>query len=47
MSGREFFIMFVLAVAVLVIGVYPAPLLEVMHATIDNLVAHISLTKIP
>ena len=47
MSGREFFMMFILAVAVLIIGLYPAPLLEVMHATIDNLVAHISISKLP
>jgi NADH-quinone oxidoreductase subunit M len=47
MSSREFFMMFVLAVAVLTVGLYPAPLLEVMHATIDNLVTHISISKLP
>ena len=47
LSGREFFMMFVLAVAVLAVGLYPAPLLEVMHATIDNLVAHIQISKLP
>ena len=47
MSGREFFMMLVLAIAVLAIGVYPDPLLEVMHVSIDNLVNHISVPKIP
>ncbi len=46
MSGREFFMMLLLAVAVLIIGVYPDPLLEVMHASVDNLVAHIAISKI-
>jgi len=46
MSGREFFMMLLLAISVLLVGLYPAPLLEVMHATIDNLVAHISVSKI-
>ncbi|MDX2504997.1 MAG: NADH-quinone oxidoreductase subunit M [Gammaproteobacteria bacterium] len=46
MSSREFFMMLILAVAVLAIGLYPAPILEVMHATIDNLIAHISIPKV-
>jgi NADH-quinone oxidoreductase subunit M len=46
LSGREFFMMLVLALAVLIVGIYPAPLLEVMHATIDNLIAHIQISKL-
>jgi NADH-quinone oxidoreductase subunit M len=46
MSGREFFMMLLLAVAVLAMGVYPDPILEVMHASVDNLVAHIAISKI-
>ena len=46
LSGREFFMMLILALAVLIIGVYPAPLLEVMHATIDNLITHIQVSKL-
>ena len=46
MSGREFFMMLLLAVAVLFMGVYPDPILEVMHASVDNLVAHIAISKI-
>ena len=47
MSGREFFMMLVLALAVLIVGLYPAPIIDVMHATIDNLIAHISRSKLP
>ncbi len=47
MNGREFFMMFILAIAVLAIGLYPAPLLEVMHASIDHLVTQISVSKLP
>ena len=47
MSGREFFMMLVLALAVLIVGLYPAPIIDVMHATIDNLIAHISISKLP
>ncbi len=46
MNGREFFMMLVLAIAVLIVGLYPAPLLEVMHASIDNLVLQMA-PKIP
>ena len=38
--------MLVLAIAVLAIGLYPAPILDVMHATIDNLINHISVSKL-
>jgi NADH-quinone oxidoreductase subunit M len=46
LDGREFFIMTVLAIAVLVIGVWPNPLLEVMHVSVDNLLAHITISKL-
>ena len=45
-NRREFFILGVLAVAVLLLGVWPDPLVEVMHVSIDNLLAHIAQTKI-
>ena len=37
----------VLAVAVLVLGLWPAPLLEVMQVTVRNLVEHIVVSKVP
>lgn len=41
LNRREFLIMGILAALVLLLGVWPAPLIEVMDATIVNLVEHI------
>ncbi|MCW8920763.1 MAG: NADH-quinone oxidoreductase subunit M [Sedimenticola sp.] len=46
-SGREFLILGSLAVAVLILGLWPAPLVEVMDASVANLLKHIAVTKIP
>jgi NADH-quinone oxidoreductase subunit M len=46
LSYREIFILSVLAIAVLFFGLYPAPLLEVMHASVDHLLQHIAQTKL-
>ena len=46
LNRREFFILTVLAIAVLILGLYPAPLFEVMHASIDNLLQHVSVSKL-
>jgi len=43
---REFFILSVLAVAVLLLGVWPAPLVEAMDATLTALLEQISQSKI-
>ncbi len=45
-NGREFLMMAVLAIAVLALGLWPAPLLEVMKPTIDNLLQHIMTSKL-
>jgi NADH-quinone oxidoreductase subunit M len=45
-NSREFLVLGLLAVFVLGLGVFPAPLIEVMSATVDNLVVHITQTKI-
>ncbi len=45
-SGREFALLAVLAIAVLWIGIYPFPLTEVMHATVDHLLEHVSHSKL-
>ncbi len=45
-NSREFFIMAVLAIAVLVLGVWPAPLVDVMHASVQNLLQHIAVSKL-
>lgn len=46
LNSREFFVLGVLAVAVLLIGLWPAPLLDVMHATVDHLVQQVSQSKL-
>jgi NADH-quinone oxidoreductase subunit M len=46
-NGRETFILGVLAVVVLIFGIWPAPLFDVMHASVQNLLTHISHSKIP
>ena len=46
-SAREFLVLGSLAVAVLVLGLWPAPLVEVMDASIANLLKHIAVTKLP
>ena len=46
-NGREFVILASLAAAVLLFGLWPAPLLEVMHVSVDNLLVHLSASKLP
>ena len=45
-SKREFLLLAILAVAVLWLGVYPFPLTEIMHATVDNLLLHMTHSKL-
>jgi len=45
-NNREFLILGLLAIAVLVLGLWPDPLVDVMHPTINNLLQHISVSKI-
>jgi len=46
LNRREFIVLGTLAVAVLVLGLWPAPLIEVLDASIINLVEHISFSKL-
>jgi NADH-quinone oxidoreductase subunit M len=46
-NAREFGILAVLAVAVIWMGVYPQPVIEVMHVSIANLLEQALTTKIP
>jgi NADH-quinone oxidoreductase subunit M len=41
LSGREFFILALLALCVLGMGLYPQAYTEVMHASVDNLLNHV------
>jgi len=45
-NGREFIVLALLAISVLGIGLYPRPLTEVMHTSVDNLLAHVSHSKL-
>jgi NADH-quinone oxidoreductase subunit M len=46
-SPREFSFLAVLAVAVLAMGVYPKPITDVMHTSVNNLLAHVAQSKLP
>ena len=46
LNKREFLYLGILAAAVLILGVWPAPLIEVMGPTVDHLVGQITLTKL-
>lgn len=45
-NRREFFILGSLAAAVLLFGIWPAPLLDVMHSSVNHLVEHINSSKL-
>ncbi|MES9961270.1 MAG: NADH-quinone oxidoreductase subunit M [Sedimenticola sp.] len=45
-NNREFLVLGSLALAVLVLGVWPAPLVEVMDVSIENLLKHIAVSKL-
>jgi NADH-quinone oxidoreductase subunit M len=46
LDGREFFVLSALAAAVLVVGLWPAPLLDVMRATTHHLAETLLVSKI-
>ncbi|NND60413.1 MAG: NADH-quinone oxidoreductase subunit M [Gammaproteobacteria bacterium] len=45
-NTREFVVLGILAVSVLLLGVWPAPLVEVMHGTFENLLNHMMQSKL-
>jgi NADH-quinone oxidoreductase subunit M len=45
-NGREFIVLALLALCVLGMGLYPLPLTEVMHTSVDNLLTHLSHSKL-
>ncbi|HET7649873.1 MAG TPA: NADH-quinone oxidoreductase subunit M [Gammaproteobacteria bacterium] len=45
-SKREFLILGLCAIPVIVFGIWPAPLLDVMHASVMNLVHHVVQSKL-
>ena len=45
-NAREFSFLALLAIAVLLLGVWPDPLTEVMHSSVENLLQHVSISKL-
>jgi len=46
LDRREFGVLLGVGLGVLIIGVWPAPLLEVMEASVDQLLAHLAVSKL-
>jgi NADH-quinone oxidoreductase subunit M len=46
-NAREFLVLGLLAAAVLAVGVYPNPLAEVLHASVNDLLAYATRSKLP
>ncbi len=47
LNAREALVLGTIAVAVLVVGLWPAPLVDLMHASVDQLLQHIQQPKFP
>jgi NADH-quinone oxidoreductase subunit M len=45
-NKREFLVLGALALCVLAMGLYPFPFTEVMHASVDNLLKHVAVSKL-
>ncbi|HEY2977323.1 MAG TPA: NADH-quinone oxidoreductase subunit M, partial [Burkholderiaceae bacterium] len=46
-NAREFFMLALLAAAVLWMGLYPKPFTDVMNTSIDALLKHVAVSKLP
>jgi NADH-quinone oxidoreductase subunit M len=47
LNGREFWMLLVLALAVLFMGLYPKPFTDLMDASVAELLRHVALSKLP
>jgi NADH-quinone oxidoreductase subunit M len=45
-NKREFAVLALLAIAVLWMGVYPLPFVEIMHVSVADLLKHVAVSKI-
>jgi NADH-quinone oxidoreductase subunit M len=45
-TPREFWMLMLLAIAVLVVGIWPAPLVDAMDASLGQLLIHVGQTKL-
>jgi NADH-quinone oxidoreductase subunit M len=46
-NRREFIMLGLVAILVLLVGIWPNPLTTVMHASVDNLIQHVIQSKLP
>jgi NADH-quinone oxidoreductase subunit M len=46
LNKREFFMLGILAIAVIVMGVYPAPVTDAMQTSVADLLKHVSISKL-
>jgi NADH-quinone oxidoreductase subunit M len=46
LSAREFFVLGIMAVAVLYMGLYPKPFTDVLHVSVEALLQHVSISKL-
>lgn len=46
LSGREFLVLAILAISVLIVGLWPAPLVDMMNVTIEQLVEQVGRPKL-
>jgi NADH-quinone oxidoreductase subunit M len=46
LKGREFLVLGLLALAVLVMGVWPNPFAEVLHTSVNDLLNHVNQSKL-
>jgi NADH-quinone oxidoreductase subunit M len=47
LGAREFLVLALLAVPVLAMGIYPNPFAEVLHTSVNDLLAHVARSKLP
>ena len=47
LDGREMFVLGALAASTLLLGLWPAPFLDIVHSSVQHLVTQVSLSKIP
>lgn len=46
LNGREFLVLTILAISVLLVGLWPAPLVDMMNVTIEQLIEQVGRTKL-
>jgi NADH-quinone oxidoreductase subunit M len=46
-NNREFLMLGILAIAVLAMGLYPAPFTDVMQTSVADLLQHVAISKLP